>query len=90
MTDEQYHQLQVRRDESEHMVALFVALLQELGPHGVFAAFEWPRGASAWKKPFKALQTLLQMLPQTLLFDGCMYGVVSCNVKTKNLPIQKP
>ena len=74
MTEEQQQQLQLEREESEHMVALFVALLQELGPHRVFAAFEWPAVASAWKKPFKALQTLVQLLPLQLEFDGCMYG----------------
>ncbi len=77
MTDERLAMLQSEREHSEHMVGLFVALLRELDPRLVSAAFEWPQGAMPWKRPFKALEELMTLLPVSLEFDGCMYGFVS-------------
>ena len=91
MSAEHLQALYDDRADSELMVGLLVALLQNLDLRQVVVAFEWPLRAIAWKKPFKALEDLLRLLPITLEFDGCMYGWVTqkpWRVQTNSIALQ--
>ena len=78
MSAEAKQQLTAQRQKSEHMVSLLLQVLDSLPREYVSAAFEWPRGAQPWSKPFAAFTALQKRLPIVLDFDGCRYGWRMC------------
>eukprot|EP00972_Heterocapsa_arctica_P014551 2142139-Heterocapsa_arctica.AAC.1 len=43
----------------------------------VHVAYEWPRGAYSNARRVPSMRRLLNVLPHSCMFDGCMYGLQS-------------
>jgi len=74
-----------QRAYSAKMVDLVCDSIEETMDGYVFNAFEWPRKAIPWCRPFPAFRRLLELLPMEVDFDGCCYGLCS----DKGYPVQK-